>query len=116
MLIKNYHSSQAETRYSPATITSAEKNVVFGNPDEDRICTSHVERLNLTLRMQVRRFTRLTNGFSKSLEHHTAMQDLFFAHYNFCRKHSSLEKNTTPAMASGLTRRPLTLKEVLTVA
>ena len=66
-------------------------------PDMDRVCTSHVERLNLTLRMQSRRFTRLTNAHSKSLDHHKAMLAIFFAWYNFCRVHASL-RGQTPAM------------------
>ena len=100
-LIKTYKSEQAETRYSPAMITSIEKKAVFGSPDPEKICTSHVERVNLTLRMNLRRFTRLTNAHSKSWVHHEAMQNILFAWYNFCRVHASLEKQT-PAMASGL--------------
>jgi IS1 family transposase len=103
MLVKNYQGNPKEIRYSPASIISIEKNRIFGNPDMDKVCTSHIERLNLTLRMQMRRFTRLTNGFSKTIEHHTAMQQLFFAWYNFCRPHQTL-KGSTPAMACGLTR------------
>jgi transposase-like protein/IS1 family transposase len=86
-LIKNFQSTQSTVRYSPAKITNTEKLPRFGNPDFDKICTSHVERLNLTLRMNMRRFTRLTNGHSKSPKHHAAMQAIFFAWYNFCRKH-----------------------------
>ncbi|MEM7478418.1 MAG: IS1 family transposase [Planctomycetota bacterium] len=110
-LVKKYKSQQEETRYSPATIMSAEKVVRFGNPEEDRICTSHVERANLTIRMHLRRFTRLTNGFSKKQEYHEAMQAIFFCNYNFVRKHSSI--GMTPAMAAGLRAKPLTLKEIL---
>ncbi len=110
-LIKNYQSSQSVTRYSPAKIISAEKKSVFGSPDRKRICTSHVERLNLTLRMTMRRFTRLTNGFSKTLEHHAAMQGLFFAYYKFCRKHETIKK--TPAQASGLADKQWTILELL---
>ena len=117
MLVKTYQSAQNETRYSPANIIAIEKKSVFGNPDEDKICTSHIERLNLTLRMQMRRFTRLTNGFSKSLDHHAAMQSLFFSWYNFCRPHETLTEQAgykqTPAMASGLTGKCLKIREML---
>ena len=102
-LIKKYAASQTETRYSPAVIVAAEKVVRFGNPEHSLVSTSYVERANLTVRMQLRRFTRLTNAHSKSLDHHVAMQAIFFAHYNFCRKHSTIKM--TPAMASGLTDR-----------
>lgn len=111
-LVKTYASTQEQTRYSPATIISAEKHPVFGNPDEDLICTSHIERMNLTVRMTLRRFTRLTNAHSKSLKHHAAMQAIFFAFYNFCRKHETL-KYRTPAMASGLSDHVWTVKELL---
>jgi len=111
-LIKVYASSQTTTRYSPATIISSEKQAIFGTPDHNRICTSHIERLNLTLRMNMRRFTRLTNGHSKSLKHHVAMQAIFFAHYNFCRKHEAI-KGATPAMASGLADKIWSIRELL---
>jgi transposase-like protein/IS1 family transposase len=111
-LIKNFQNTQTTVRYSPAKISSCEKIHRFGNPDMDRVCTSHVERLNLTLRMNMRRFTRLTNGHSKSLKHHVAMQNLFFAWYNFCRKHTTL-KGQTPAMAAGLAARPWAIMELL---
>ena len=111
-LVKNYASTQTATRYSPAQIISAEKKSRFGNPDHKRICTSHVERLNLSLRMHLRRFTRLTNGHSKSLKHHTAMQAIFFAWYNWCRKHETLGKNT-PAMAAGLADKAWSIRELL---
>ncbi len=110
-LIKNFASSQTTVRYSPAKITGCEKQVMMGNPDDDRICTSHVERLNLTVRMNLRRFTRLTNGHSKSLKHHAAMQGLLFAWYNFCRVHSTIK--TTPAVASGLTDKALSLRQLI---
>jgi hypothetical protein len=111
-LIEVYGSTQEQTRYSPATIISTEKLPMFGAPEEDRISTSHIERFNLTLRMSLRRFTRLTNGHSKSLKHHVAMQAIFVAHYNFCRKHESL-KGQTPAMASGLTNEVWTILNLL---
>ena len=110
-LIKQYAAQQEETRYSPATIILSEKVPQFGNPDHNRICTSHVERANLTVRMQLRRFTRLTNAHSKSLAHHVAMQAIFFAWYNFCRKHETLK--TTPAVASGCAVAPWNLRELL---
>ncbi len=114
-LIKTYAAQQEVTRYSPATIISAEKRPVFGEPDPDRICTSHVERMNLTIRMHLRRHTRLTNAHSKSPTHHVAMQALFVAWYNWCRKHESL-KGRTPAMASGLAGRAWTIKELIEAA
>lgn len=110
-LIKKYAAQQTETRYSPATKVSAEKVPRFGNPDPERICTSHVESLNQKIRMHMRRFTRLTAGHSKSLEHHVAMQNIFFAWYNFCRKHETLEK--TSAMASGLTESEWSVSKLL---
>ena len=111
-LIKTYRSTQTVTRYSPAEIISTENIPRFGNPDEELICTSHVERMNLTVRMQLRRFTRLSNAHSKKQEHHAARQAIFFAWYNFCRKHQSLG-GKTPAMASGLADRMWTIPELL---
>jgi IS1 family transposase/transposase-like protein len=110
-LVKNYASSQTTTRYSPAKIISSERKARFGNPDFNRICTSHVERVNLTLRMQLRRFTRLTNGHSKSPKHHKAMQAIFFAWYNWCRKHETIK--TSPAVASKLAEKIWTIRELL---
>jgi IS1 family transposase len=115
VLIKTYASTQETTRYSPAKIQSIDKLPIFGDCDEDRICTSHIERMNLSVRMHTRRFTRLTNAHSKSPKHHVAMQAIFFAWYNFCRKHETL-KGQTPAMASGLTDTAWTLCELLTNA
>jgi transposase-like protein/IS1 family transposase len=114
-LIKNYSSTQEQTRYSPATIVSTEKLPIFGEPDDDRISTSYIERFNLTLRMSNRRHTRLTNAHSKSLAHHTAMQAIFVAFYNFCRKHETL-KNCTPAMASNLTDHVWSIQELILAA
>jgi len=111
-LVKTYAAQQEVTRYSPATIISAEKRPVFGSPDSDRICTSHIERMNLTIRMHTRRFTRLTNAHSKSPKHHVAMQAIFFAWYNFARKHEAL-KGQAPAMASGLADKVWTIRELL---
>ena len=111
-LIKSYASSQTETRYSPATITGIEKIKRFGNPDMDKVSTSYSERLNLSVRMHVRRYTRLTNAHSKTARHHAAMTSLFVAWYNYCRKHESLKK-MTPAIASGLVDNVWTIKRLL---
>ena len=85
--------------------------VISGNPDEAKICTSHIERLNLTMRMQMRRLTRLTNAFSKKLENHRAAVALHFAHYNFVRLHQTIR--CTPAMAAGVSRHLWTLEELV---
>jgi IS1 family transposase len=100
-----------EARYSPSGLTEVISKVIDGRPDEDRICTSHVERQNLTMRMQMRRFTRLTNAFSKKLENLKAACALHFAHYNFCRVHSSLR--VTPAMAAGVTNEIWSLSALI---
>lgn len=111
MLVKTYESSQEETRYSPAVCTSCEAKRVMGNPNPEHISTSYVERSNLSMRMGMRRFTRLTNGFSKKVENHAASVALYFAHYNFCRIHRMLR--VTPAMEAGLTDHVWTIKELL---
>lgn len=111
-LIKVYRASvEGEARYSPAEVVSTEVVPVVGTPDPKRICTSHIERQNLTMRMQIRRFTRLTNGFSKKFESHWAALALWFAFYNFCRIHSSLR--VTPAMEAGITDHVWELAELL---
>ncbi len=114
MLIKKYAAQQQETRYSPAAIIGAEKKAVFGSPDPDSICTSHIETLNQKIRMHLRRFTRLTAGHSKSVEHHVAMQNIFFAWYNWCRKHHTLRQ--TPAMECGIAMTKWSIRELLEVA
>jgi IS1 family transposase len=97
-------------RYSPSTIIGADMKVVSGNPDPKHVSTSFVERQNLTMRMHMRRFTRLTNGFSKKLENHAHAVALHFMYYNFCKVHKTLK--VTPAMEAGLTDHVWSLKEL----
>lgn len=118
-LIKLYggpEGSGPERRYSTAECTGVEVRPVRGMPDESKISTSYVERQNLTMRMGMRRFTRLTNGFSKKIENLSAAIALHYMHYNFARPHTTLSKNrgrkTTPAMAAGLTDHVWTLDEI----
>ena len=111
MLVKLYGSSNdGESRYSPATCIGCRTGVLSGNPDPKYISTSYVERQNLSMRMGMRRFTRLTNGFSKKFENHAHQVALYFFHYNFCRVHTTLR--VTPAMEAGLTDHVWTLKEL----
>lgn len=111
-LVKVYASPrEGEARYSPPEVVGAIPTPIQGYPDPQRICTSHVERQNLTMRMQIRRLTRLTNAFSKKYENHRAALALYFCWYNFCRTHKTLR--TTPAMASGVTDRVWTMRELL---
>ncbi len=111
-MIKVYAASRdGEQRYSPAKVVDVEVVPRAGMPDYERICTSHIERQNLTMRMQIRRLTRLTNAFSKKWENLRAAIALHFAYYNFCRVHSSLR--VTPAMEAGLTDHVWELKELL---
>jgi IS1 family transposase len=111
MLVKTYAASQEETRYSPAVCTSCESKPVMGHPDPKHISTSYVERQNLTMRMSMRRFTRLTNGFSKKVENHAYSVAIHYMHYNFCRIHQTLR--VTPSMEAGLTDHVWTIEEML---
>jgi transposase-like protein/IS1 family transposase len=113
-LIKVYRASaDGERRYSPAEVISTEVVPVTGNPDPDKICTSHVERANLSIRMGMRRMTRLTNAFSKKWENLKAAYAVWFAFYNFCRVHQSLR--VTPAMEAGIADRVWTVGELLAI-
>ena len=98
-------------RYSPAECVGIQKKRVEGNPDPKHVSTSYVERQNLTMRMSMRRFTRLTNGFSKKLENHVHALALYFAFYNFCRIHKTLRMS--PAMAAGVTDRLWSLEDIV---
>ena len=101
MLVKIYGEySKGQKRYSPASFVSAEKRTMAGNPDKEHISTSFVERQNLTMRMGMRRFTRLTNGFSKKIDNLNHAVALHFMHYNFIRIHKTLK--TTPALEAGV--------------
>jgi IS1 family transposase len=109
---KSQDASPTARRYSPNKVTGIEVRVMNGDPNPEYISTSYVERHNLSMRMTMRRFTRLTNGFSKKVENHAAMVSLHFMHYNFARPHSSLGKNTTPAMAAGVADHVWTVQEI----
>jgi IS1 family transposase len=113
MLIKLYGtpSEKYDTRYSPSGLIGTRTAVLSGNPDQRHISTSFVERQNLTTRMSNRRFTRLTNAFSKKLENHRHSVALHYAYYNFCRVHQSLR--VTPAMEAGLTNHVWSIEELL---
>jgi IS1 family transposase len=111
MLVKIYGASNdGESRYSPATCIGCRTGVLSGNPDPKHISTSYVERQNLSMRMGMRRFTRLTNGFSKKFENHAHQVALYFFHYNFCRVHKTLR--VTPAMEAGLTDHVWAIEEL----
>ena len=111
-LIKVYRATpEGERRYSPSEVVSTETVVGSGRPDPERVCTSHVERQNLSIRMGTRRFTRLTNAFSKKFENHCAALMLWFAFYNFCRIHKSIRM--TPAMAAGISDHVWTVGELV---
>ena len=104
-------SDEPEKRYSPAKCIGCEMKVVSGDPDPKHVSTSFVERQNLTMRMSMRRFTRLTNGFSKKAENHCHAVALHYLHYNFCRVHQTLR--VTPAMEAGLTDHVWSVEDVI---
>lgn len=114
-LVKMYGNESAPTtnekKYSPAECTGMKVNLISGNPDPDHISTSHVERQNLTMRMHMRRFTRLTNAFSKKLENHCHAIALHFVYYNFVKIHKTLR--VPPAMEAGLIKKLMTIEDIV---
>ena len=111
-LVKMYGDEpDSERRYSPAKCNGAEKRIIKGNPNKKLISTSYVERQNLTMRMGMRRYTRLTNGFSKKVDNLKHSLAIHYMHYNFSRVHKTL--GMTPAMAAGLTDHVWSLKEII---
>jgi IS1 family transposase len=113
-LVKIYRDTpHAPGRYSPAECIGCKTKVISGNPDRKHISTSYAERQNLTMRMSMRRFTRLTNAFSKKFENHCHSLALYFAHYNWMRKHKAHGK--TPAMAAGLADKAMTMTDLVNI-
>jgi len=108
-----FEGSRMEARYSPAKCTDVRYESLLGHPDPAAICTSHNERSNLTLRMQIRRFTRLTNAFSKKMENHAYAVNLHMMNYNFCRVHQTIR--CTPAMEAGVADHVWELSEVVSL-
>lgn len=114
VLIKLYgNPASPETRYSPGECIGTETKVVMGNPDPKHISTSYVERSNLSLRMGNRRFTRLTNAFSKKIANHAHMIAIYYLYYNFCRVHQTLR--VTPAMEAGLSDHVWSVAELVSL-
>jgi hypothetical protein len=114
-IVKIYgNAPEGEKRYSPAVCTGARKHRVEGNPDPKHVSTSYAERSNLTIRMSCRRFTRLTNAFSKKVENHALAVSLHMMFYNFGRIHKSLR--VTPAMEAGVTDHVWSLEEIAGLA
>ena len=113
MLIKLYGSDSFDTKYSPGECIGTQMAVLQGNPDPKHISTSYVERQNLTMRMSIRRFTRLSNGFSKKLQNHEASVALYFMYYNFCRVHQI--SRVTPAMGAGVTDHVWSIAELASI-
>ena len=111
MLIKLYGDSQDETRYSPSEVKGTRKERITGDPDINHVSTSYIERQNLTMRMSMRRFTRLTNGFSKKIENHMHAVALHYMHYNFVKIHQSLR--CTPAMAAGVSKTLWSIEDIV---
>jgi IS1 family transposase len=111
--LSKQYANENEGRYSPGKIISSTTEVIKGTPDPRHISTSYVERQNLTMRMSMRRFTRLTNGFSKKLQNHIAAINLHFVYYNFCRIHQTLR--VTPAMAAGITHRAWGIMDIVSL-
>ena len=111
MLQKVYGADPDEQRYSPGKCVGTAVDTVTGKPDPKHVNTSYVERQNLTMRMSMRRFTRLTNAFSKKVENLGHAVALHFVHYNFCRKHQTL--GMTPAMAAGLSDHEWSIEELV---
>lgn len=116
-LIKKYGNPPApenpSTRYSPGECCGTETVIITGNPDLDHVSTSYVERANLTMRMRMRRFTRLTNGFSKKLEHLEHAVALYFMHYNYVARHQTLRM--PPALKAGVTDHLWTMEEMVSL-
>ncbi len=111
-LIKLYGESlDGEHRYSPAECTGTRQEIISGRPDKKHISTSYIEKQNLTMRMNMRRFTRLTNGFSKKIENHSHAIALHFMYYNFVRIHKTLQ--VTPAMEAGITKRLWNIEDLI---
>lgn len=120
MLVKMYGrpegKHETERKYSPGECNGAKKTRISGSPAKGLVSTSYVERQNLTMRMHMRRFTRLTNAFSKKIENHVHALSLYYMYYNFVKPHKSLGKNTTPAMAAGITDHVWSFEEVAGLA
>jgi IS1 family transposase len=114
-IVKHYEAEPVGPgRYSPPKVTKTVKTVIMGQPDRTHISTSYIERQNLTMRMSMRRLTRLTNAFSKKLENFEAAVSLYFAYYNFVRIHTTLR--VTPAMEAGLTNRLWSVGDLIDTA
>lgn len=116
MLVKQYGAPEGaaqERRYSPAEYTGAVKQAISGSPEFKRVSTSYVERANLSMRMGMRRFTRLTNAFGKKVENHVHALAIYFMHYNFGRIHQTLR--VTPAMQAGIAKSPMSFEEMAAI-